>query len=158
MFPTMVAGEGDPNRRPGTAGADQGAPGELRAAYWLAVVAAVLMLVTGMVLLSVGFPEGAAEEARAAFMRNMRVAAFGNIALAIGLAVSAPLVSARVRGARAWASVCIAGAIFLNVAAFFMRVTSWASFAVVIVLTLSLFFMFRPAVNAYHDRLGPWRS
>ena len=51
MFPTMVEGTNDPNRRPARPYTGEEWPPALRTSYWLIIAAAVLMLVTGMVLL-----------------------------------------------------------------------------------------------------------
>ena len=67
----------------------------------------------------------------------------------------------RCRGpARRVAGATIGLTVFLNLAGFVVGVAGWASFVVVIVLVIALFFMFRPAANAFVDeRSGdPWRG
>ncbi|QPK84215.1 hypothetical protein G7Y29_01250 [Corynebacterium qintianiae] len=151
MFPTVVGDSDDPNRRY-TAHTGDTWPPALRTSYWLVMGAALLMLVTGMMLLSAGFPEGADEQFRGPFMRNMRVTAFGNLVLALCLAVAASQFPNGTKGARPWASAFIAGAVFVNIVAFIIQVASWASFAIVVLLTFALFFMFRPASNQFVER------
>lgn len=154
MFPTIVGGSDDPNRRYAADAqwAGEGVPPALRTSFWLVMAAALLMLVSGMMLLSTGFPAGADEQFRAAFMRNMRVTAYGNMILALGLVVSATQFPKAIKGARLWAAGLIAGAIFLNLVAFIIKVTSWASFGIVVLLTFAVFFMFRPAANQFMER------
>ncbi|MBA4505171.1 hypothetical protein ACUY28_03345 [Corynebacterium sanguinis] len=152
MFPTMVGGTNDPNRRPARPYTGEEWPPALRTSYWLIIAAAVLMLVTGMVLLTAGFPEAGDEQFREAFMRNTRVTALGNIVLALCMVVAAAQFPKGLKGARGWACGFIAVAIFINLAAFVIQVTSWASFAIVVALTFAVFFMFRPAANQFVER------
>lgn len=152
MFPTMVGDSNDPNRRYAARGAGEGAPSGLRTAFWLIMAAALLMLLNGMMLLAIGFPEGADELFREAFMRNMRVTAFGNILLAVPLVVVATQLPAATKRVRIWAAALIAAVIFLNVAAFMIKVASWASFSIVLLLTFAVFFLFRPAANQFVER------
>lgn len=148
MFPTMVGDSDDPNRRY-TAYTGGAWPRDLRVSYWLCMGGALLMLVTGMMLLSAGAPEGADEEFRAVFMRNMCVTAVANLVLALCLTATAAQFPKGVTGARPWASAFIAAAIFVNLVAFVIQVASWASFSIVVVLTFAVFFMFRPAANQF---------
>lgn len=148
MYPTMVGDSNDSNRRPsGQEGS--GWPNALRTAYWCALGCAVAMLLTGMMLLAAGFPEGADEQLRGAFMTNMRITAFGNMALALGLVVAVTQLPARSKRARGWATGACAVAIFLNLAGFVVGVASWASFAIVVALTVTVFFLFRPESTRY---------
>lgn len=158
MFPTMVSDPNDPNRRYNAPGGHQW-PGALRTAFRLLVVAAVLMLLAGMMLLAEGFPDGADEAFREAFMRNMRVAAWSNIVLSLALGGAAAYLERGSKVARRWAAVFAAAAIFVNVAAFALKVTSWVSFVIVLLLAVALWTMFRPAVNAYVDgKHSPWEG
>lgn len=158
MFPTMVSDPNDPNRRRAEPVGDTW-PAPLRRAHRLVVAAAVLMLVAGMVMLAAGFPEGADEAFRAAFMRNIRFAAWSNIVLGLALGAAAAYLQRGSKVARRWVAVFSAAAIFINIAAFALRVTSWASFVIVVVLAVALWLAFRPASNAYVDeKHSLWRG
>ena len=152
MFPTMVGDSNDPNRRYTARGTGEGWPTALRTSFWLIMVAALLMLLNGMMLLATGFPDGADEQFREAFMLNMRVTAFGNMLLAIPLVVIATELPRATKQVRIWAAALIAAAIFLNVVAFMIKVASWASFSIVLLLTFAVFFLFRPAANQFVER------
>ena len=54
--------------------------------------------------------------------------------------------------ARRWLAGFIGLAVFLQLASFFVGVAGWAAFVVVGLLVFALFFMFRPAANAYVDK------
>ncbi|SDS55608.1 hypothetical protein [Corynebacterium timonense] len=148
MFPTMVSDPNDPNRRYNQpAGTEK--PKALTRAFRLFVVACVLMLLTGMMLLAGGFPEGADEAFREPFMRNMRFTAWGNIILALALGATAAYVDRGSAPARRFAAGFSAAAIFLNIAAFALRVSAWASFIIVVLLAVAVWMMFRPPANAW---------
>ena len=86
----------------------------------------------------------------------MRVAAFGNIILAVLLVSAASFFRQGSRSARRWAGVLIGLALFLNLAAFLTKVLSvWAAMSIVIVLAFGLFFTFRPDSNAFVDKMSP---
>ncbi|WP_342318948.1 hypothetical protein [Corynebacterium mayonis] len=158
MFPTMVGDPNDPNRRydPEVSGTW---PAALRNGFRLALVASVLMLLTAMVALSAGFPLGADEAFRAPFMRNMRFVAFGNIVLALGLVACAAQLQQGSRAARRAMAGCAAASIFLNLAGFALKVTSWASFLIAILLAVAMWLVFRPVANGYFDeRHSLWRG
>ncbi len=158
MFPTMVGDANDPNRRYDVP-AGQTWPTTLRTAFMLLLAASVLMLLSGMMMLAGGFPEGADEAFRAPFMRNMRFVAWGDILLALALAGCAAYLERGSRAARRWAAALAAAAIFLNVVAFALRVSSWASFVLVLLLGVAAWFLFRPASNAYVDeKHSLWRG
>ncbi|WP_291313279.1 hypothetical protein [Corynebacterium sp. UBA2622] len=158
MFPTIVGGANDPNRRYDVP-AGETWPAPLRLAFRLLVIAAVLMLLSGMMMLAGGFPDGADEAFRDVFMLNMRFAAVGDILLGLGIGGCAAYLERGSRAARRWAAVLAAAGIFLNIAAFALKVSSWASFVIVLILAVAAWFMFRPASNAYIDvKHSLWRG
>ncbi|QYH20332.1 hypothetical protein JKI95_05490 [Corynebacterium aquatimens] len=150
MFPTMVADRNDPNRRY-TGGPSEAWPGSLRIGYWLVLIAAVMMLLTGMLMLSAGAPEEIDAETLKQFTTNMRIVAVGNIVLGLGLTALASYFERGSKQARRWASGLIGLTIFLNFAGFYVGVSGWATFAIVVLLGLAVFFMFRPAANSFVD-------
>ncbi|WKD56785.1 hypothetical protein CAPI_01035 [Corynebacterium capitovis DSM 44611] len=150
MFPTMVGDPNDPNRRYSAPSGDQW-PRSLRTAYWLVVAAAALMLVTAMMLLTTGFPQGADQSFRYAYMVNMRVVAWGDVLLALGLGGTASYFERGSRVARRWAAAFVAVGIFLNAAAFALQVAGWSVLVIVVLLSVAALCMFRPAANAFID-------
>lgn len=168
MFPTMVADPNDKNRRY-SGEATKHWPRPLRTAYYLVVVSAVLMIVIGLMTLTKGVPdrlpdtwmiEGADEALIDRFRFNLRVFAWGNIALAVLLAISAAYFPKGSKTARRVAAAGVAAAVFLNAVGLFIGVAGWASIAVVVLLIVALFVMFRPAANRFVDtRSGDlWRG
>ncbi|OFT32838.1 hypothetical protein HMPREF3171_00055 [Corynebacterium sp. HMSC08F01] len=168
MFPTMVSDPNDKNRRYSGEATEQW-PRPLRTAYYLVVASAVLMIVIGLMTLAKGVPdrlpdtwmiEGADEALIERFRFNLRILAWGNIALAILLSMSAAYFHKGSKTARRIAAASIGATVFLNVAGFFIGVAGWASIVVVVLLVAALFGMFRPAANVFVDtRSGDlWRG
>lgn len=155
MFPTMFSHPDDANRR-STGQAGDEWPRPLQIGFYLICAAAVLMLLTSMLLLSQGFPTGADESLRGYFMTNLRITAFGNIILGVLLVSAAAFFRQGSRSARRWAGGFIGLALFLNLAAFLTKVlTPWAAMVIVILLAFGLFFAFRPDSNAFVDKMSP---
>lgn len=150
MFPTMVADPNDRNRRY-TDGPAETWPGSLKIGYWLVLAAAVVMLLTGMLMLRAGVPEGLDSELHKAFSSNMRITAIGNMVLALCLAGTAAYFERGSKQARRWAAGFIGLSLFLNFAGFFVGVASWVTFVIAVLLGFAVFFMFRPAANAFVD-------
>lgn len=160
MFPTMVSDPNDNNRRyTGEVGPDW--PRPLKTGYYLSLAAAVLMLVIAFVTMANGVPdrlpdawmiEGADQELFDRFASNLRIFTWSNIAVALGLASAAAYLPRGSKTARRFAALFIAGGVFINAAGFFVGVAGWASLAVVVLLVFALFFLFRPAANAFVDK------
>lgn len=157
MFPTMVRDPNDPNRDYSA----KRAPGDpwpntMRAAYYLICAAGVLMLVIALLLLSAEVPQDTPDEAwRQTLATNKAVTAWGNIILAVVLVGAASYFPKGSRVARRLAAGCVALACFLNVAAFIVRLTAWASMIVVILLAVSMLLAFRPDSNAFVEEKSP---
>lgn len=159
MFPTFVADPNDRNRRfHGQVGPTW--PASLRAAYYVALAGAVLLLLTGMLMLTSGAPKDANAEFAQAFTTNMRIVAGLDILLGLAIAGCAAFFERGAKRARRVFAAAVAVAVFVNMAGFFIGVAGWAAFAVTLVLVAALFLAFRPAANAYVDeRSGDlWRS
>lgn len=159
MFPTFVADPNDRNRRyHSTAGPTW--PGSLRAAYYVALVAAVLLLLSSMLMLASGAPKDAGAEFAQAFATNMRIVAWTDILLGLIVAGCAAFFERGSKGARRLFAAAVAIAVFVNLAGFFVGVAGWSAFAVTLLLVAALFFAFRPAANAFVDaRSGDlWRN
>lgn len=159
MFPTMVPDPNDPNRRQRVPVGSIWPPA-LRVAYWLIMVAAVLMVLMALLMLQAGVPEGLDTQVVASFRTNMRIVAASNIVLALCLAACAVYVQRGSRLARRWAGLFVGLAVFVNFAGFFVQVASWAAIFIVVLLVIAIFALFRPAANAFVDeRSGnPWRG
>ena len=151
MFPTMVSDPNDKNRRyTGEVGSQW--PRPLKAGYVLALAVAVLLLVIAFLSLKAGTPQGIEPDVRDAFARNLRVYAWGNIILGACIASACAYLEKGSKAARRWASVFIGLAVFLQLSGFLVGVAGWAALVVVGLLVFALFFMFRPAANAYVDK------
>lgn len=159
MFPTMVPDPNDPNRRQRVPVGSIWPPA-LRVAYWLIMVAAVLMVLMALLMLQAGVPEGLDTQVVASFRTNMRIVAASNIVLALCLTTCAAYFQRGSRPARRWAGLFVGLAVFVNFAGFFVQVASWAAIFIVVVLVIAIFASFRPAANAFVDeRSGnPWRG
>ncbi len=160
MFPTMVSDPNDRNRRyTGEVGSQW--PKPLKIGYYLCLIASVLMLVIAFLTLANGVPdrlpdtwmiEGADEELLDKFARNLRVFTWGNIILAALITSCCAYMQKGSKVARRWAAGFIGLAVFLQLSGFLVGVAGWASVVVVVVLVFALFFMFRPAANAFVDK------
>lgn len=159
MFPTMVADPNDPNRRyRGPVGEEW--PASLRIGYWLLLLAAVLMLVNSFLMLRAGVPTGLDPEISRTVVMNYRVVAWGNIILALCLTACAAYFERGSKTSRRVASVVVLLTIFLNFAGFFVGIAGFGAFVIVALLGFGVFFIFRPAANAFVDeRSGDvWRN
>lgn len=148
MFPTMVSDPNDRNRRHFD-DVTEVWPQSLKIGYLLFMTAAVLMLVTGMIMLRAGVPAELEGDVYLSFRRNMRIVAFGNMILGLLLAGCAAFFEQGSKRARLWASALVFLIIFLNFAGFFVGVSGWSAFAIVVLVGLGIFFAFRPAANAF---------
>lgn len=156
----MVSDPDDRNRRyAGEVGAQW--PRPLRTGYYLCLIAAVLMLVIAFLTMVNGVPdrlpdswmiEGADEELIDTFARNLRVYTWGSIILGFLITSCCAYLPKGSKVARRWLAGFIGLAVFLQLASFFVGVAGWASLAVVVISVFALFFMFRPAANAYVDK------
>ncbi|WP_051106245.1 MULTISPECIES: DUF7144 family membrane protein [Corynebacterium] len=160
MFPTMVSDPNDRNRR-FTGEVGQAWPKPLKIGYYLILAAAVLMLVIGFVSLANGVPdrlpdtwmiEGADEELYDRFAFNLRIFAWGSIILGSLITSCCAYLPKGSKVARRWLAGFIGLAVFLQLASFFVGVAGLASVVVVVVLVFALFFVFRPAANAFVDK------
>lgn len=155
MYPTMVSDPNDPNRRYRGAAGDEW-PRNLQLGFYLVCAAAVLMLVTAMFLLFMGYPGNPDNESlRKSYMLNMRITAYGNILLALLLAACASYFRLGSRTARRLAAGAVALTCFLNVAAFVLQLTSWVSIVIVALLAFAMLFAFRPDSNAFVEKKSP---
>lgn len=155
MFPTLTSHPDDANRRYSGKVGDEW-PRNLQVAFYLICAAAVVMLLTAMLLLSQGAPAGVDEAVRGYFMTNMRVAAIGNIVLALLLVSAAAFFRQGNKKARRWAAVFTGLALFLNLAAFWAHVmTAWSAMGIVILLAFAMLFAFRQDSNAFVDKMSP---
>lgn len=159
MFPTFVADPNDRNRRFHEKVGPTW-PASLRAAYYVALAGAVLLLLTGMLMLTSGAPKDADAQFAQAFTTNMRIVAGLDILLGLAIAGCAAFFERGAKRARRVFAAAVAVAAFVNMAGFFIGVAGWAAFAVTLILVAALFLAFRPAANAYVDeRSGDlWRS
>lgn len=159
MFPSMVADPSDRNRRYSGPVGDQW-PAPLRAGYWCFLLAAVLMLVASFLMLRAGTPAELDHDVALSFRRNMRIVAVGNIILALCLTACAAFFERGSKRARRLATLFIFLTVFLNFAGFFVGVAGWVVFAIVVLLAVGAFLIFRPSANAFVDeRSGDvWRN
>ena len=160
MFPTPFSGSGsDPNRAWKKESVSDGTwPKSLRCGFVTTIVAAVLMIVTALFVLSQGELAGADVplDVAAAHASNRRVVAFGNIALALAMTVSASYLRRGSRAGRRWLAVFLFAAAFLNIAGFIVAVTGFAAIVIVALAAFAGLFCFRPAANEF-IRECTWR-
>ena len=160
MFPTMVSDPNDRNRR-FTGEVGQAWPKPLKIGYYLCLIAAVLMFVIAFLTMAKGVPdrlpdlwmiEGADEELYDTFARNQRVFTWDSIILGALITSCCAYLPKGSKVARRWLAGFIGLAVFLQLASFFVGVAGLASVVVVVVLVFALFFVFRPAANAFVDK------
>lgn len=155
MFPTIVSHPDDANRRYSGQAGDEW-PRNLQIAFYLICAAAVIMLLTSMLLIAQGAPAGVDEAVRERLTTNLRIVAFGNIILGVLLVSAASFFRHGSRKARRWAAIGTALALFLNLAAFWVQVvTALAAMAIAVLLAFAMLFAFRPDANAFVDKMSP---
>lgn len=126
-------------------------PAQLRIAYWVFVVAAVIMLTAGIVGIgaSTKVVTGIGPEARDFITFNVRFAAISNIVGAVVIAACA----AQLAGGSTWARRAIvlvsAYAMFVNVAALIVGVGELLLLFIPMVLMVGIYFLFHPNSNAF---------
>lgn len=178
MFPGQGSGQpkGDPSR-PGpvdynradrkqaghkqsaadTAGAG-GAPKSLRFAYWVLVIAAIIMLVSGMIGM---FGDSGAEEVAASkqiadyLSRNRNFVAISNIVCALVMALCAPQLPHGSKWSRRIITIAIAFSLFVNIAAMALGVGGLGLVAIPVVLAVALLLLYRPDSNQFMRERNP---
>lgn len=151
MFPTMVSDPNDRNRR-FTGEVGPAWPKPLKIGYYLCLIAAVLMFVIAFLSMVADSPKDLDADVEGIFERNLRVYTWGSIILGSLITSCCAYLPKGSKVARRWLAGFIGLAVFLQLASFFVGVAGWAAFVVVGVLVFALFFMFRPAANAFVDK------
>lgn len=150
MFPTMVSDPNDRNRR-FTGEVGPAWPKPLKIGYYLCLIAAVLMFVIAFLSMVADSPKDLDADVEGIFERNLRVYTWGSIILGSLITSCCAYLPKGSKVARRWLAGFIGLAVFLQLASFFVGVAGWAAFLVVGVLVFALFFVFRPAANAFVD-------
>lgn len=151
MFPTMVSDPNDRNRR-FTGEVGQAWPKPLKIGYYLCLIAAVLMFVIAFLSMVADSPKDLDADVEGIFERNLRIYTWGSIILGSLITSCCAYLPKGSKVARRWLAGFIGLAVFLQLASFFVGVAGWAAFVVVGVLVFALFFVFRPAANAFVDK------
>lgn len=159
MFPGMYTSPDDPNRGPRRTSADEDDgtwPGSLRWGYYLSVAAAVVMVLTGLVVLTQDWPGDPAASADVvdAFRRNLRFIGVFNIVAGLVIAALAAQLKAGGRISRRVLVVVFALAVFFNIAAFAIQVGGLAMVIIVLLLAVAAVMIFRPDANRYIRRMS----
>ncbi|AKK10273.1 hypothetical protein [Corynebacterium uterequi] len=150
MFPTPVTGGDDPNRRWRDTTPDGVRPQSLVAGYVLALAGAVLMVVSSLVMFSVGFVGGDAPlEVIDSFERNQRIVAVGNLVLAAVVVWSASATTRGRKAARRVLGAAIFSGVFLNLLGFIVTVSGLAAIVIVALLAFAAVAVTRPSANKY---------
>ncbi|MDK8879318.1 hypothetical protein [Corynebacterium sp. MSK008] len=151
MFPTMVSDPNDRNRRfTGEVGPVW--PKPLKIGYYLCLIAATLMFVIAFLTMVADSPKDLDADVEGIFERNLRIYTWGSIILGSLITSCCAYLPKGSKVARSWLAGFIGLAVFLQLASFFVGVAGWAAFLVVGVLVFALFFVFRPAANAFVDK------
>lgn len=150
MLPTMVSDPNDRNRR-FTGEVGPAWPKPLKIGYYLCLIAAVLMFVIAFLSMVADSPKDLDADVEGIFERNLRVYTWGSIILGSLITSCCAYLPKGSKVARRWLAGFIGLAVFLQLASFFVGVAGWAAFLVVGVLVFALFFVFRPAANAFVD-------
>lgn len=163
---SMFPGQGNPDKQPGdrpgpvdynrpltpAEEADpQRAPGCLRAAYWVLVGAAIVLLASGLVGLFGTAHLGAPPDPAVAeyLRRNRSFVSYSNIACAIAIALCAAHLFGGSRWPRRVITVASALSLFVNIAAMALGIGGLALLIIPLALMVALALLFRPAVGRY---------
>ncbi|RNE48952.1 hypothetical protein C5L39_06615 [Corynebacterium alimapuense] len=126
-------------------------PRSLKWSYYLSVAAAIVMVVSGLVLLTGTYPAGspASQEVIDAFLSNVRFMGVFNIVAGLVIAaLVAQLKSGSVISRRVLVGVIVV-TIFSNVVAFAIQVGGIAMIVIVVLLAVAALLMFRPDASRY---------
>ncbi|MFW9042924.1 tellurium resistance protein TerC [Corynebacterium striatum] len=133
-------------------------PSSLRFSYWVLVIAAVIMLVSGMVGL---FGDSGAEEVAASpevaeyLSRNRNFVAISNIVCAIIMAVCSAQLAHGSKWSRRIITIAIAVTLFVNVAAMALGVGGLILIVIPVVLAVALLLLYRPDSNQFIREHNP---
>ncbi len=158
MFPSMYRSPDDPPRRnTGRASGDGETgiwPTALRWGYYLCVASAILMILSGLVMLTDGYQgnRNVDQTLIDAFMRNVRFVAVFNIIAGLAIAALAAQLKGGGRISRRWLAGVIGLSLFFNVAAFVIQVGGLGLGVIVVLLAFSALFIFRPSANEFMRR------
>lgn len=151
MFPTpFTGGSNDPNRQWRDERSPDGTwPKALRYGVVLTLVAAVLMLVSGLFILQYANLDDAPLDIAQTFQTNKWVVGIGNIVLALFMTVAASYLRRGSRVARRWLSVLLFLAGGLNLAGFVVSVAGLAAIVIIAFVAFAAMFLYRPAANEF---------
>lgn len=159
MFPGMYTSPDDPNRGPRKVAAGEDGdtwPTPLRWGYYLSVAGAILMVFTGLVVLTQDFhgDAGASAEVIEAFRRNIRF--LGSFNIIAGLVIAALAAQLKVGGriSRRVMAVVFALAVFFNIVAFAIQVGGFSMLLIVVLLGAAAVMLFRPESNRHIQRMS----
>lgn len=156
MFPSLYRSPDDPNRRARGGGDTDTWPNALRWGYYLCVASAMVMVLSGLVMLTDGYrgDPDADRELIAAFLRNVRFLGFFNIIAGLAIAVLAAQLKRGGKLSRRWLAGVIGLSLFFNVASFAIQVGGLGLVLIVVLLALSALFIFRPSANEFITRMN----
>ncbi|MDR7328432.1 hypothetical protein [Corynebacterium guangdongense] len=154
-YPSYRPDPNDPNRRRRVVLPEDGSwPVQLRWGFLLILGTAVLMIATGLVQLTGGFPGNPDADYAyiQSYMFNLRFTAVWNITAAVILALLAAQLRTGHKLARRWLAAVITLTSMLNLISFLLNVTGFAGILILVLLVLALLLLFRPSSNAFMDR------
>lgn len=136
-------------RRAPKLGGPLSSPASLRWAYWIVVVAAIVMLTTGFVgFFGLGETGASASESDVARVNRWFVAGT-NVAASVILALTSASLANGSRLARRVIAVAIVISLFVNVAALVLGLVGLVLVIIPVLLAFALLFMFRPEANEF---------
>lgn len=157
MFPGMSIHPDDPNRRPRVSSGDpSNLPRPLAWGYYLCVVAAVIMVLAGLIMLTSGYSGdgGVSQEIIDAYLRNVNFIGIFNIIAGLLIAALAAQLKTGGKVSRRVLAGVIGLALFFNIAAFAIQVGGFSHVVIVLLLIIALLMMFRADSNRYFAHLG----
>ncbi|WP_080794422.1 hypothetical protein [Corynebacterium pacaense] len=160
MFPTPATGGDDLNRRQRPTAEGDGLPTSLKAAFWLLLGTSVLLVLSGLVLLTSGYTgdDSASAEYREQVINNQKF--IGGINAFAGIVVAA-LTSQVPRGGKNVRRLLLAIIVLLllvNLLAFVVRMGGFALAVIGVLLALGALLLYRPAASDHIERNHMARS
>ena len=132
-------------------------PPMVTAARWVFIIAAVLMVLAGLILASAHYTGHEDSDFIHAWERNMRIVGIANVLLGCAIGFTVAPMSAGNRRARVVLIALTAGGIALNIMAFVIHVGGFVLALIAVLLAIAVMCMVQPSARSYFGVRSLWQ-